>query len=129
MKLVDTNVIIRSIAEDDPHQTALADLELATGPIFIPLSVLLETEWVLRSSFRMTRSEVNGAIRNLLAIEHVETENPDLVGQALELHAAGADFADMLHLCVTRDAFEMVTFDLDFAKGAVPGEVGMRLLK
>jgi predicted nucleic-acid-binding protein len=128
VKLLDTNVIVRTIVCDDPRQTLLADAELASGPIHIPLTVLMETEWVLRSIFKLPRAEVNMALRDLIAIEHVSTENEAHVQQALDFHATGADFADMIHACAAPDADEFVTFDKVLAKAGVPGSMAVRVM-
>ncbi len=50
---LDTNVLVRWLVADDPLQTAQARALLQSGrrgskPFFVPSTVLLELEWVLR---------------------------------------------------------------------------------
>ena len=58
MRAIDTNVIVRFLTADDLAQAAVARRAIEAGDIFIPTTVLLETEWVLRSgySFRVKPS-------------------------------------------------------------------------
>ena len=128
VKLLDTNVIVRTIMQDVPDQAQVAFEELSSGPVLVPLTILMEVEWVLRSRYKMARHDVNNALRNLLLIEHVSTDNAILVQQALDRHEAGADFADMIHTCAAPDADEFVTFDKALAKSGVPGGMVVRVV-
>ena len=49
---VDTNVVIRLIVEDDAQQLKIVEALLESNQLAIPHTVLLETEWVLRSFYR-----------------------------------------------------------------------------
>ena len=46
MTAVDTNVVVRLLAQDDPKQTAAARALFSAGSIWIAKTVLLETAWV-----------------------------------------------------------------------------------
>jgi len=48
MLAVDTNLLVRIVANDDPEQVRRATSLFETERIFVPKTVLLETEWVLR---------------------------------------------------------------------------------
>ncbi len=111
MKAVDTNFLIRSFVRDDAAQTLIADRELETGSILVTHTVLMETEWVLRSIYKWPRARINQAFVALLVIDNVTADDADMLEWALERHAAGADFADMIHLAIARKAEEFVTFD------------------
>ena len=111
MKAVDTNILIRSIVEDDTEQTVRADAELSSGIVLVTHTVLMEVEWVLRSSYRFSRAVVNRAISDLLALQNVITDLPELIEVALKAHAIGADFSDMIHVGLSDAADEFVTFD------------------
>ena len=65
--------------------------------MFLPLSVVLETEWVLRSVYGLGRETVANAFRSLLGIASVAAEAVDRVGQALDWYEQGFDFAHALH--------------------------------
>ena len=64
MRAIDTNVVVRVLTGDDPVQSARARAILEAGDVFIPLTVILETEWVLRSIFRLGTAEVVEAFRD-----------------------------------------------------------------
>ena len=68
---LDTNVLVRFLVRDDEMQFARARrlLQRETGkgePVLINLLVLLETEWVLRSRYALSKSEIVGACSGLL---------------------------------------------------------------
>jgi predicted nucleic acid-binding protein len=48
MHAVDTNIIIRYVTGDDPGPAAKARAFIAQTPVYVPRTVLLEVEWVLR---------------------------------------------------------------------------------
>jgi len=48
MIAVDTNIVVRLLTNDDPEQAGRAAAVVKNGPVFIPKTVVLETEWVLR---------------------------------------------------------------------------------
>jgi len=52
---VDTNIIIRFLVNDDPKQFKKAYSIFNTKEIFIPDTVILETEWVLRYAYEFSR--------------------------------------------------------------------------
>jgi len=61
---VDTNVIIRFlVGGDDPPQVALARTLFIENRVTIGHTVLLETEWVLRRSFKFSPSEIARALK------------------------------------------------------------------
>lgn len=55
MTALDTNVLVRLIARDDPDQLEQARTLVQAGACFVPDTVLVETAWVLRSSYGATR--------------------------------------------------------------------------
>lgn len=55
---VDTNVVVRLLTNDDPAQARRAAAFFADHEIFIAVTVLLETEWVLRHAYDLERSAI-----------------------------------------------------------------------
>lgn len=53
MIAVDTNVIVRLLTNDDPHQTEKVARLMEGNSVFISKTVLLETEWVLRVAYNL----------------------------------------------------------------------------
>lgn len=125
---IDTNVLVRLLVRDDDAQYAAAQrlvdqAAAAEEPVLIVLGVLLETEWVLRSRYKLDKASIAGAVSALLECADVEFEHPPTVEEALYVWAQhpGADFADCLltaraaHLGRSR----FLTFDVGAAR--LPG--------
>ena len=124
MIAADTNVWARAYLNDDPSQTAKSRSALAAarsaGGVFVPLLVLAELSWVLRSKW--DRERVLAAIENLLQTRGVVVESPALAWKVLEASRKGpAGFADHLirEVAVESGATEVITFDKAFAR--IPG--------
>ncbi len=113
----DTNFLVRVAANDDPAQVAVVRQLLALNSVFISRTVLLETEWVLRTVYHKSRVEIGLYFSALLDTDNAVIENHAAVAQALKWYARGADLADALHLSVCGTAV-MHTFDRSFCKVA-----------
>jgi len=116
---IDTNVLVRFLVEEDPAQTALAKKLFATSEIAIASTVLMETEWVLRDSYRYQRSDIVQVLRALLGLSAIWVQAREGVVRAVEAFDSGADFADALHALATESNVEcFATFDRAFARRA-----------
>lgn len=115
MLAVDTNVLVRFLARDDAGQTAHADDLFKRNRIWIPKTVLLETEWVLRTSYSFHRDRMASDFRALLGLTTARVEDEGTVAKALDWFAAGMDFADALHLASSGYATAFATFDRGLA--------------
>ena len=113
----DTNLLVRAVVADEPAQVAIVRDLIMQDIVFISRTVLLETEWVLRTVYKKSRTDMLEFFRALLEIDNTEIENSNAVGQALDWYALGADFADAMHLAVCGSAV-MHTFDKGFCKTA-----------
>ncbi|NCP41416.1 MAG: type II toxin-antitoxin system VapC family toxin [Rhodoferax sp.] len=113
----DTNMLVRVAVADHPQQLAVVRDLMANNTVFISRTVLLETEWVLRSRYKKIRSELLGFFQALLLTQDVEVESAASIEGALDWYAQGADFADALHLSACGQTL-MHTFDQDFCKTA-----------
>jgi predicted nucleic-acid-binding protein len=118
MHAVDTNVLVRLLTGDDAEQTRRAAALFRKQPIYIPKTVLLETEWVLRRLYRLEPKAVMTAFRKVLGLANVETEHPLGVTQALQWCDGGMDFADALHLASSHASEKFATFDAHLKKTA-----------
>ncbi len=128
---IDTNILVRYIAQDDAAQSARAirfiENECSmSSPGFIGLIVLIEVVWVSESCYGATRAEIAEILRKLLSIKQLVVQDAEVCWQALRLFESGkADFADCL---IERSANaagceRVTTFDKQAAKA------GMALLK
>ena len=111
MIAIDTNVVVRFLTRDDPVQAARARALIGAGSILVLQTVILETEWALRTRYRFDRAAIGRGLRQLLGLPGVAVEEPEAVAQALDLHDHGFDFADALHLASSRQAEAFATFD------------------
>jgi predicted nucleic-acid-binding protein len=108
---IDTNVLVRFLTADDPRQFALARELVERNPVFIPKTVLVETEWVLRTGYGFAPSAISAALRGVLGLSNVSAEDEASVNRALDWHDQGFDFADALHLASCNQADGFATFD------------------
>jgi predicted nucleic-acid-binding protein len=113
----DTCILVRFLADDDQAQADLAESLMTDNTVFIPRTVLLETEWVLRSRYRKKRKELLTFFKLLLEIENVVLEDAAQIERAITWYAMGADFADAMHLAACNEAV-LHTFDRNFCKKA-----------
>lgn len=95
MKLIaDTNVLVRVIVADDIAQAEVAQSVLLSADLIaIPLPVMCELCWVLKSRYTVDRMEIADVIRKLIASANVATD-PAAVEAGLAVLEAGGDFAD-----------------------------------
>lgn len=115
---VDTNVLARLIVGDDPDQAKRATALFRREEIFIPKTVLLELEWVLRGAYGIERPLILSALLGLLGLPNVTAEDGAHVASALRDYEAGLDFADTLHIASSIEASRFVTFDEKLRKRA-----------
>jgi predicted nucleic-acid-binding protein len=117
MIAVDTNILVRHLTRDDPDQGRKARAILASGTVLIRKTVILETEWVLRHSYKYSSEQVADAMEALTSSKGIDVEDSESVLAAIEASRMGLDFADALHLAGCPTA-RFATFDKDLAKRA-----------
>ena len=77
----------------------------------MPITVILELEWVLRAFYGFEAPQLIRVFEHLLGLPHVNTEEAERVAAALPLVAGGIDFADALHLAGSAHCAALYTFD------------------
>ncbi|MBP3194410.1 MAG: type II toxin-antitoxin system VapC family toxin [Cardiobacteriaceae bacterium] len=93
---VDTNILVRTILQDDIHQAKLAnDLLLQASLIFISLPCLCELVWVLRSWANFSDEKIALILQKLLKIPNVEV-NRVAAQNGIKMLQKGGDFADAI---------------------------------
>lgn len=123
---VDTNVLVRLVAQDDPLQAQAVDRLFArhakkSEMLMVPITVVLELEWVLRSRLSQTKAQVLETIEALLTVVELSFEAEDAVEQALlDYRDGSADFGECLHLALARKgrALPFYTFDKKATKAS-----------
>ncbi len=113
---VDTDIIVRYLTGDDPAQAAKARSLIGQKPVFVPRTVLLEAEWVLRGVYDVPPEQIIPALRALAGLPGVSVEDAVLVAKAMDWAEAGMDFADALHLAAAAECEGFLTFDKRFAR-------------
>jgi predicted nucleic-acid-binding protein len=116
VRAVDTNVIVRFLTNDHPAQAAKARKLIGGGDIFVATSVLLETEWVLRSGYGFATDRLVQALRGFAGLPGVTLEDPQLAARAFDWAEQGLDFADSLHLGRAQGCAAFLSFDHKLAK-------------
>jgi predicted nucleic-acid-binding protein len=127
---IDTNVLVRYIAQDDPTQsrraTTLIERECSeSDPGFVALVVLAELVWVAETCYSASREEQRRIVRRILETRQLMVQEAETVWQALRVFERGkADFADCLveRTAAAAGCVRTVTFD----KAAAT--IGMTLL-
>lgn len=125
---LDTNVLVRYLAQDDRAQAAVATTLIENqcsieSPGFVGLVVLAEVVWVSESSYAASRTDVAEIVKRLLSIRQLVVQDAEVVWQALRQFESGrADFGD----CLIRRGAEAAGCDktMSFDRRA-----GMTLLK
>lgn len=117
MIALDTNILARFYVNDpaDPgaaRQRPIAHRLLTTSPrIFVPLTVILELEWVLRAFYGFAAEDFVRVVKHLLGLPNVSVEEWSRIADALVWHTQGLDFADALHLLASSHCAQLLSFD------------------
>ena len=127
MLAIDTNLIVRYLTGDHPKQSPRARTLIDGQPVFAPVTVMLEAEWVLRSTYDHRPADVARALRAFAGLPTVTVEDASVIAAALDLAENGMDFADALHLGRSAHCEGFATFDRKFIKAAkAAGHEGVR---
>jgi len=130
MIAIDTNVLLRILVNDSPQQTTLVKTLFSSHQhIYISRTVLLETEWVLRATYKIQSTEIQEAFTKLANNNRFVLENKPQLTQALNYYQNGMDFADALHLVNLPIETTLYTFDKKFVKSANKMQADIELLK
>ncbi len=114
---LDTNVVVRHLVHDDPHQSEKATRafqRLTPGePGFLTTVVLVETYWVLTRGYHLEVSAVLRTLESLVDSGDITTQDVDCVRAALSDARQGADFADALigRACRAHGCTAVLSFD------------------
>ena len=73
----DTNVLVRAITGDDPHQSMVAQDELANADLVaLTLPTLCELVWVLSRSYRIPARNIADTFKRLVDAANVSVNRP-----------------------------------------------------
>jgi predicted nucleic-acid-binding protein len=108
---VDTNIIVRFLTGDDPGQSEKARAVLKRPDVFLPETVMLEAEWVLRNAYGFETSSIHDAFIKLCGLPNIILPNPHRMQTALQWYTDGMDFVDALHLAASQACGTFFSFD------------------
>lgn len=127
---LDTNVLVRYVAQDDtiqsPKASALIESFTSEAPGYVSLVSIVELVWVLTGCYSSTRSEICEVLETLLRSKEIVVAQAETVWKALRhFKENNTDFADCLIAYSGTEAGcdHTLTFDKGAAKGC-----GMHLL-
>lgn len=127
---LDTNVLLRFVAQDDEQQSPLADATIASltkqNPGWIAVATVLEFVWAMSKSMRVPKPVVCNALDGMLTLDTIVVEQEAIVSSAVQQYrSTRADFADCLIAASARAAgcSKTVTFDRIAAR-----DTGMELI-
>lgn len=131
---LDTNVLVRYLAQDDVKQSASATRFIETqlnerSPGFISVVVLVELCWVLERLYGATVREIGDMVNDLLGTPNFHLQQRQAVQEAAQLlltqKTKGSGFADLLiaRIALNEGCTSIVSFD----RGAIRN-AGMTLL-
>lgn len=130
MPAIDTNILIRYLVRDDEEQfqkviglfTKYREVNL-----IINLPVVMETCWVLASSYNYSKKELIETFRQLINTEGLNVQSDTIIDQALtEYERSNADFEDCLIAVKNNLTNHNPTFTFDKKASKLKG---MKLLK
>ncbi len=124
MAVLDTNLLVRYLVQDDDAQLAAVKKLIRTAlrageTLFVPITVMLELEWVLRANFKFNKDQVTAVLSNLLAAAELTFESEAATEIALALYKKSrADFSDCVHIALAHVAGHgpLWTFDVAASK-------------
>ncbi len=127
MPALDTNVLVRYFIQDDRAQLEAARALITRcvedgQTLFVPVTVALELEWVLRSNFGFAKDAVVQVPGSLFSAVELSFESERALEVALQLYREGtADFADCVHVGLALQAGEQPLRTFDRRASRVPG--------
>lgn len=127
MAALDTNILVRLIVRDDARQTAAVQKLFQQSirnaeTLFVPITVSLELEWVLRARFGFGKADVVHALSMLLTAVELSFESEPALELALFNYEQGtADYSDYLHLALSEQARSRPFWTFDKAASKAPG--------
>ena len=120
---LDTNILVRYIAQDDPKQspraTRLIESLTAESPGYVSVVSVVELVWVLTACYASSKNEICTVLETLLRTQEIIVADAETIWKVLRIFKIGkADFADCL-IERTGDAAGCectMTFDRDAAR-------------
>lgn len=120
MLTLDTNILARFLLKDDPNQAQIATLLISNRDCYVPITVILELAWVLKSE-NLPKKIIINEILGLINLPTIFPQYHIEVAQALLWADDGMDIADALHLMIAKveNQLPVTTFDKKFINHSI----------
>jgi len=118
---------VRYLVRDDVRQMQAAAQWIGSvvergESLYVPVTVLLELEWVLRTSYGFDKADVTMALAALLSAVELRIDAETAVEAALSFYSQSrADFADCMHVALAQQAGEAPLWTFDRACARMEG--------
>jgi len=124
---LDTDILVRYLAQDDPVQSATAtevfERRLTeSDPGFVSIVAMVETVWVLERAYRLAAHEIAAAVERILQAEVLVVEyERDVFTAMIALKEGLGSFADALIAALGARAGCSRTLTFDRKALGIPG--------
>ena len=124
---LDTNVLVRYLAQDDRFQSPLATRLIerqinSENPGFVSIVAMVETVWVLDRAYGLADHEIATAVERMLQADVIVVENEEEVFTAMiALRSGRGSFADALIAALGERAGCSRTLTFDQRASRLPG--------
>jgi predicted nucleic-acid-binding protein len=120
-------VLVRYLVRDDEAAYRVAHDLINNRDVLIDGPVLLETEWVLRSGYKLGKIQIASIFDGLLAASEIRFDNETALEIAMHLWKnSAADFADCLFVARYVEAGCTVVATFDRKAGKLPRTLLLR---
>lgn len=121
MIALDTNILVRYLAQDEPAQaeraTQFIETELSSRqPGFVSVVVLCEIVWVLDACYKVGRLDLVKVVEGLLSSPQLVVESAAAVKAAISHDGVDLSDAVIHEIGRARRCQKTVTFDRQFAR-------------
>lgn len=123
MIALDTNVLVRFLAQDDDAQFQVAAglIEGCTSdaPGYVCREVMIELVWVLERAYKYSREDIAEALLSIVTASQLLVENAQDIASIVNLYRKeGYDFADLMvrQAAAKAENRTLKTFDQKLAK-------------
>lgn len=127
MAALDTNILVRYLVQDDAAQYKLVQQLIEqslenTQTLFVPVTVMIELEWVLRSRYALPKATLIATISSLLSTVELSIDRESAIESALLAYQrSNADFSDCVHSALAYEAGESPLWTLDVKAAKLDG--------
>lgn len=118
MIAVDTNILVRLVVADDEEQVQRALALAEREAFYVSFTVLIETEWVLRSRYGYSRAAIVSAFTALPQLVRLRFEDDADARWAIGRYGDGGELADFVHMAAARPIGLFASFESKLARRA-----------